>query len=79
MTLSKEALEKKIEEEQAREVMLWTDQMSLIKSERDKAWEETNKVMKRIVVGKPGDDISGAIYIRKGVQMPKAILVSLNV
>lgn len=79
MTLSKEALEKKIEEEQAKEATLWTDQMSLIKSERDKAWEETNKVCKRIVIGKPGDDISGAIYIRKGVQLPKAILVSLNV
>ena len=48
--------------------------MRLVKSRVDPTADGTAV---RIMVGKPMDDISGAIYLKKGVPLPKSILVAI--
>lgn len=48
--------------------------MRLVRTEVDPTADGTAT---RIIVGKLGDDISGAIYIKEGAQLPKAILLAV--
>lgn len=54
------------------------DRIVLLRTTHDKAWEECKSGAQRLVIGKPGEEISGAIYIKPNSKVPRAILIELR-
>lgn len=52
------------------------DTLRLVSSKNDPT---ADGLFRRLLIGGRGEDISGAIYLKPGVRLPKAIIVRLDV
>lgn len=52
-------------------------EIALTRAEHDLKWEQDNPNMERLTINRPGDIISGAVYIKKNSGAKRFLLIYL--